>query len=284
MSTLTPELPVKAPVTAPAKAQKPRGKLGDRLLFGYTWAVIIWLCLPIAVMILFGFNDYHGKYNTQWHGFTFKWYQHAFALPEVNNAMKASLIIAVIATVLATALGTLIGLALGRYRFKGQGFTNLVQFAAISSPEIVMGMSLLAFFVQLGFPLGYVTIIIAHVMFSLSFVAVTVRSRVLTLDRSVEEAAKDLGAGGWTTFRLVTLPMIMPGVTAGALLAFAISIDDFVVTNFTAGTVTTFPVDIYGLQGRGGIPAQVNVMGTFIFVGGLLLAAINALASRRRDA
>jgi spermidine/putrescine transport system permease protein len=177
----------------------------------------------------------------------------------------------------------LLGVALGRYRFRGAGTSNLVQFAAISTPEIVMGMSLVTFFVQLDIPLGYLTIIIAHVMFSLSFVAVTVRSRVLTLDRSVEEAAKDLGASAAGTFWLVTLPMILPGVTAGALLAFAISIDDFVVTNFTAGNVETFPLWIWSAQ-RNGLPPQVNVMGTIIFAAGVLLALGNAMAARRRPA
>ncbi|MDT7772220.1 MAG: spermidine/putrescine transport system permease protein, partial [Pseudonocardiales bacterium] len=233
-----------APVQPP-KPPRSRTKLGDRLLLGYTWAVIVWLCLPIGVMILFGFNDVQGRYNNRWHGFTLEWYAHVFDLSGLTNALKASVIIAVVSTLIATALGTLLGVALGRYRFRGAGTSNLVQFAAISTPEIVMGMSLVTFFVQLDIPLGYLTIIIAHVMFSLSFVAVTVRSRVLTLDRSVEEAAKDLGASAAGTFWLVTLPMILPGVTAGALLAFAISIDDFVVTNFTAGNVETFPLWIW---------------------------------------
>lgn len=268
-------------VRAP-KPVKPKSRLGDRLLFAYTWAVILWLCLPIGVMILFGFNQVHGRYNNRWHGFTLRWYQHVFDLSDLTSALKTSLIIAVIATVIATLLGTFIGLALGRYKFRGQGATNLVQFAAISTPEIVMGMSLVTFFVQLNIPLGWVTIIIAHVMFSLSFVAVTVRSRVLTLDRSIEEAAKDLGAGAFTTFRLVTLPMIMPGVISGALLAFAISIDDFIVTNFTAGDVTTFPLWIWSAQ-KNGLPAQVNVMGTLIFVGGILFALVSALTARRRN-
>lgn len=271
-----------AKIRAP-KPAKPRTRLGDRLLFAYTWAVILWLSLPIGVMILFGFNQVHGRYNNRWHGFTLHWYQHVFDLSDLTNALKTSLIIAVIATVIATVLGTLIGLALGRYKFKGQGTTNLVQFAAISTPEIVMGMSLVTFFVQLNIPLGWVTIIIAHVMFSLSFVAVTVRSRVLTLDRSIEEAAKDLGAGALTTFRLVTLPMIMPGVVSGALLAFAISIDDFIVTNFTAGDVSTFPLWIWSAQ-KNGLPPQVNVMGTFIFLGGILFALVSAITSRKRDA
>jgi spermidine/putrescine transport system permease protein len=278
MSTLTASVPA---AVAPKK-EKPR--LGDRLLFLYTWAIIIWLCLPIAVMILFGFNNAPGtgRINYTWKGFTLRWYQHLFDDPALGQSIKASLIIAVAATLIATALGTLIGLALGKYRFRGQGMVNLVQFAAISSPEIVMGTSLVAFFVQTGTGFGYMTVIIAHVMFSLSFVAVTVRSRVLTLDPALDEAARDLGAGPWATFRLVTLPMIMPGVIAGALLAFALSIDDFIITNFTAGKVSTFPLWIWATQ-KNGVPPTVNVMGTIIFAVGLVFAVLSALSARRRD-
>lgn len=285
MTTATTTATTTGPPPAAVKPPRARGRLGDRLLFLYTWVIIIWLCLPIAVMIVFGFNNAHGRYNTKWQGFTLKWYQNLFDLPELTVAIKNSLIIAAFATVIATVLGTLIGLALGRYRFRGQATVNLIQFAAISAPEIVMGSSLLAFFVQLSgvFELGFVTIIIAHVMFSLSFVAVTVRSRVLTLDRSIEEAAQDLGAGALTTFRLVTLPLIFPGVMAGALLAFVLSIDDFIITNFTAGKTGTFPLWIWSSQ-KAGLPPQVNVMGTLIFGVGVLLAVSSALIGRRRKA
>jgi spermidine/putrescine transport system permease protein len=197
--------------------------------------------------------------------------------------MGNSLIVAVFSTLISVVLGTLIGLALGKYRFRGAGTANLVQFAAISAPEIVLASSLLSFFVTLRVPLGLPTIIVAHVMFCLSFVAVTVRSRVLTLDRSIEEAARDLGAGPWATFRLVTLPLIFPGVLAGALLAFAISIDDFVVTSFVSGSTQTFPLWIWSAT-RNGLPPQVDVLGTLIFVFGLLLAAGSALTGRRRPA
>jgi len=260
---------------------KPRGRSGDRLLFGYTWLVILWLCLPIGVMILFGFNNPKGRYNQKWQGFTFKWYGKIFDIPELTRALLTSLAIAVLCMLISAVLGTLIGLALGKYRFRGQGVANLVMFAAISSPEIVMGASLLSFFVTLNTPLGFVTILIAHVMFSLSFVAVVVRSRVLTLDPNIEEAARDLGAGAWDTFWLVTLPMIFPAVLAGGLLAFALSIDDFVITSFNSGSTVTFPLWIWGAT-RVGLPPQVNVMGTLIFVGGVALAIINAATARRR--
>jgi spermidine/putrescine transport system permease protein len=154
-------------------------------------------------------------------------------------------------------------------------------FAVIASPELVMGASLLSLFVLAEVGRGITTILIAHVMFSISFVAVVVRARVLTLDRNVEEAARDLGAGPWTTFRLITMPMIFPAVIAGCLLAFVLSIDDFVITNFTSGTTTTFPLWIWGAT-RFGLPPQVNVMGTLIFAFGILIVIGNSIAARRR--
>jgi spermidine/putrescine transport system permease protein len=257
-----------------------RGTRG-RLLPIWTWAVIAWLCLPIAVMILFGFNDTRGRFNTTWQGFTLKWYGHLFDIPDLTGALRTSLVVAVLTMLIAGVLGTLIGLALGRYRFRGAGALNVVMFAAISCAEIVMGASLLSLFVTFAVPLGFGTILVSHVMFSISFVAVTVRARVMTLDPALEEAARDLGAGTWTTFRLVTLPMIFPGVLAGSLLAFALSIDDFIITNFNSGGTVTFPLWIWGAT-RVGIPPQVNVMGTLIFVAGVLIAVVNALMARRR--
>jgi spermidine/putrescine transport system permease protein len=264
-----------------APARKRHGRFGGTLLHAYTWLIIAWLAAPIGVMILFGFNNPRGRYNQTWQGFTLKWYRHLFSIPDLTSALIRSLIMAVVATLVATTLGTLIGLALGKYRFRGQSAANLVMFATISSPEIIMGASLLSFFITVRIPFGFITVLIAHVMFSLSFVAVVVRSRVLTLDRFVEEAARDLGAGTWATFRRVTLPMIFPGVMAGALLAFALSIDDFVITNFISGQYTTFPLWIWGVT-RVGIPPQVNVMGTLIFAVGVLIAVGNGVLARRR--
>ncbi|MGI8335437.1 ABC transporter permease [Actinomadura scrupuli] len=278
MSTLT-----GAPSADPrARARRRRFPLHGKWLAIYTWLVIIWLCMPIGVMILFGFNDPHGRYNNTWQGFTFKWYGKIFDIPDLTNALVASLVIAFLTMLIAGTIGTMVGLALGRYRFRGQAATNLVMFAAISSPEIVMGASLLSMIVSIGQNPGFVWILVAHVMFSVSFVAVTVRARVMTLDPALEEAARDLGAGTWTTFRLVTLPMIFPGVMAGALLAFALSVDDFVITSFVAGGTTTFPLWIWGAT-KVGIPPQVNVMGTLIFAAGLLLAVGNAMVARRRN-
>jgi spermidine/putrescine transport system permease protein len=265
---------------APAASRRPR-LAGGRMLHAYTWVVIAWLILPILIMIAFGFNDTKGRYNQSWEGFTLKWYGRVFDLDELTRALVISLVVALVTMVVAGALGTGIGYALGRYQFRGSGTVNLVMFATISSPELVMGASLLTLFVSLGVGLGVVTIAIAHIMFSISFVAAVVRARVLTLDRSIEEAAADLGAGPWTTFWRITFPIILPAVFSGMLLAFALSIDDFVVTNFTAGTTTTFPLWIWGAT-RVGLPPQVNVMGTLIFLTGVLIAVVSGARTRSR--
>lgn len=281
MTTLTtPETPKSPDAREKPPAARPRRKVSG--LHVYTLVLIAWLILPIAIMILFGFNDTRSKQNFEWQGFTLKWYRHLFDKSDLTTAVVNSLTIALLSTLITTVLGTFAGLALGRYRFRGKGSTNLVLFMAISCPEIVMGASLLSMFVTLAVQLGFWTIVVSHVMFSVSFVAVTVRARVMTLDRSLEEAARDLGASTWETFRLVTLPMIFPGVLAGSLLAFALSIDDFVITNFTSGGTVTFPLWIWGST-RVGIPPQVNVMGTLIFAAGVLIAVLNAFGGRRRS-
>jgi spermidine/putrescine transport system permease protein len=258
-----------------------RGRIGDRLLHGYTWLVVAWLASPIAVMILFGFNDKKSKSNTTWQGFTLKWYQHLFDVSDLTVALRNSLVIALVSTVITVVIGTMLGLAVGRYRFRGMGTTNFLVFAAISTPELVMGASLLSLFVSGNVPRNANTIIIAHVLFSLSFVVVTVRARVIVLDPALEEAAKDLGASAWGTFRQVTFPSILPGVLAGAMLSFALSIDDYVVTSFVNGSTVTFPLWIVGSV-KTGIPPQVNVMGTLIFGVGVLIAIATAVGARRR--
>jgi spermidine/putrescine transport system permease protein len=269
-----------ASATPPEAIAPRRARLrGGGILHAYTWVVIAWLLLPIVIMIAFGFNDTKGRYNQSWEGFTLKWYGRVFDLDELTKALVISLVVALVTMVVAGGLGTGIGYALGRYRFRGSGSVNLVMFATMSSPELVMGASLLTLFVSLGVGLGAVTIAIAHIMFSISFVAAVVRARVLTLDRSIEEAAADLGADPWTTFWRITFPIILPAVFSGMLLAFALSIDDFVVTNFTAGTTTTFPLWIWGAT-RVGLPPQVNVMGTLIFLAGVLLAVVSSTRTR----
>jgi spermidine/putrescine transport system permease protein len=270
------------PEAAPAPAV-PRGRRRwTRLILpAYTWLMIFYLSLPILVMIVFGFNDTTGRLNLRWQGFTIRWYQDLFQIQALTTALRNSLVIAVISTIITTVIGTMIGIALGRYRFRGKGLYDLVIFSAISAPELVLGASLLSLFVTVQFVRGFVTIIVAHVAFSLAFVAVTVRARVLGLDPALEEAAQDLGADPWTTFRKVTLPLLTPGIVAGGLLAFALSIDDYVVTSFVAGQVETFPLWVFGAT-RIGVPPQVNVMGTLIFLGGVGIAVGNALLARRQ--
>ncbi|WP_131737987.1 ABC transporter permease [Actinomadura roseirufa] len=264
---------------APARRGTPRRRRVDGL-HAYTLLLIGWLILPVAIMIAFGFNDVHGKQNYRWEGFTLRWYAHLLDKDDLVTAVVNSLTIALLSTLLSTVAGTLAGLALGRYRFRGGGATGLLLLMAISCPEVVMGASLLSMFVTFGLPRGYLTILLAHVMFSIAFVAVTVRARVVGLDPAVEEAARDLGAGPWTRFRLVTLPMIMPGVVAGALLAFVLSIDDFVITGFTSGATVTFPLWVYGST-RTGTPPQVNVLGTLIFAVGAVVTAVTARRGAR---
>ncbi|WSA23623.1 ABC transporter permease [Streptosporangium sp. NBC_01755] len=283
MSTGAPDVVNGMDAPAPAGRRSPLNtrRLGDRLLRVYVWLIIAWLFLPIAVMIVFGFNDTQSKSNVTWQGFTLKWWGRLDEYPELVTAVLNSLKIAVLATVITTLIGTLMGLALGRYRFRGQGATNLVMFAAIASPELVMGASLLSLFISAGVQTGFATVVIAHVLFSLSFVAITVRARVIGLDRSIEEAARDLGASTWTTFWRITFPMILPGVVSGALLAFALSIDDFVITQFTSGATQTFPLWIWGAT-RIGVPPQVNILGTLIFAVGVAIAVVNTVNARRR--
>jgi spermidine/putrescine transport system permease protein len=273
---------VETPGTRPRARKRRRSRLlRGRGLHSYTWLIVCWLYLPILVMIAFGFNNTSGKYNFTWQGFTLTWYRHVFALPDLTHALVNSLTIALIATVISTTLGTLVGMALGKYRFRGRGGVDLVLFAAIASPEVVLGSALLSLFLTFNVALGYLTIVICHVMFCIPFVAVTVRARMAGFDHALEEAARDLGASAWTTFRLVTLPLLLPGVMAGALLAFALSIDDYIITSFNAGQTLTFPLWIWGAT-RVGVPPQVNVMGTLIFVVGIGAAVANAFALRRR--
>jgi spermidine/putrescine transport system permease protein len=266
-----------------APASSPRRRRWTRhVLPTYTGIVMLYLATPIFVMIAFGFNDTQGRFNFAWQGFTLEWYRNVFAVPELTTALRNSLTIALISTLVATVLGTLIALALARHRFRGKTGLDLVMFMNIAAPEVVLGASLLALFVTAQIPRGFGTILVTHVMFTISSGAVTIRARLAGFDRSLEEAAQDLGAGPWTAFWKVTFPLIFPGILAGALLAFALSIDDYIITSFVAGQTATFPLWVYGAT-RLGIPPQVNVMGTLIFVGGAALAIGNLLLQRREN-
>jgi spermidine/putrescine transport system permease protein len=249
----------------------PRRSLTAWLLPGYTHLVILWLFMPIFVMILFAFNDTHGKYNLQWTGFTLRWFEHPFSIPTLTSAVLTSLSTATLGMLISTVLGTLMALAFHRYNFRGKTIVDSILVMNIAASEVVIGSALLTLFIAGNVPLGFLTIVLAQVMFSIPFVAVTVRARLAGFDKSLEEAAQDLGASPVETFRLVTLPIILPGVIAAALLAFAICLDDYVITSFVAGNTQTFPLWVYGAT-RLGVPPQVNVIGTFIFLGGVLIS------------
>jgi spermidine/putrescine transport system permease protein len=281
MSTLAPESAPPEPAERPIPRTRRRRKRHRWLLPTWSWLVIVWLSSPIIVMIVFGFNNAKGKTNIRWQGLTLRWYRQLFTIPDLTDALKNSLTIAVIVTILATIMGTMLGVALGRYRFRGSGSVNLLMFANIAAPEVVLGAALLSLFLTIGVPRGYLTIVIAQVMFSIAYVAVTVRARMASVDPALEEAARDLGAGPFSAFFRVVLPVITPGIMAGALLAFALSIDDYIITSFNSGNTVTFPLWVYGAS-RTGVPPQVNVMGTLIFMFGVLLAVSGALINRRR--
>jgi spermidine/putrescine transport system permease protein len=257
------------------------GFVKHHLLTAYAVLVFAYLLIPIAIVILFSFNNPKGRFNYTWQGFTLDNWRNWDAVPGLRSSIGVSLEVAALTSIAATALGTLIALALVRYRFRGRGTTNLLIFLPMSSPEIVLGASLLTLFLSGSVPLGFGTILIAHVMFSISYVVVTVKARLIGFDRHLEEAAMDLGANEWATFRKVTLPLIAPAVLAAALLVFALSVDDFVITNFNAGTTVTFPLFVWGAA-RVGAPPQVNVIGSAIFVIALSVMIVNVIVQTRR--
>ena len=255
-----------------------------QLLTVYALLAFAYLLVPIAIVILFSFNHPSGRFNYVWEGFTLDNWRQWDGVPGMRSAIELSVEIAALSSICATVLGTLIALALVRYGFRGRGATNLLIFLPMSSPEIVLGASLLTLFLTMSsvFTLGFWTIFIAHVMFCISYVVVTVKARLIGFDRHLEEAAMDLGANEFVTFQKVTLPLIAPAILAGALLSFALSIDDFVITNFVAGSNVTFPLFVWGAA-RVGAPPQVNVIGTAIFAVAVLGMLANVLVQIRRS-
>jgi spermidine/putrescine transport system permease protein len=246
-------------------------------------AALIYMFLPIAIVLLFSFNNPSGKFNFTFTKFTWDNWLHPCQPAGMCDAVGVSLKLGALATVLSTILGTLVAFALVRYRFRGRDATNLLIFLPMATPEVVMGSSLLALFINIGATQGFLTILIAHVLFCVSFVVVTVKARIATLDPALEQAAMDLYAGPFQTFRRVTLPLVMPGIVAGALLAFSLSFDDFIITNFNAGTTVTFPMYVWGISLRG-VPPQVNVIGSLMFLVALALVLGSQLFRRARPA
>jgi spermidine/putrescine transport system permease protein len=253
----------------------------------YALFVVAYLLLPIAVVIMFSFNDPKGRFNYVWQGFTLDNWLEWDSVLGIRDAVVTSIEIGLLATFVATVLGTLVAIAIVRHEFRGRGSTNLLVFLPMSTPEIVLGASLLTLFLNTTaiFQLGFWTIFIAHVMFIISFIVVTVKARLIGFDRHLEEAAMDLGANEWTTFRKVTLPLLAPAMLAAALLGFALSLDDFVITYLNAGPEQTFPVFVWGIA-RVAVPPQVNVIASAIFLIAIAFALGNALwqvrAARRQ--
>jgi spermidine/putrescine transport system permease protein len=255
----------------------------SKLLGLWAGLALLYLFLPIFIVVLFSFNDPNGRFNLTWQGFTLKHWEHPLSVSGLGTAMSKSLEIAVISTALAVALGTFMALALVRYQFRGRKATDMFVFLPLATPEVVLGAALLGLFLTMNIETGFTTIVIAHTMFNVSYVVVTVKARLEGMDLHIEEAAMDLGANEWTTFRKVTLPLIAPGVAAAGLLAFALSIDDFVITNFNAGQTVTFPLFIYGAA-RQGIPPEVNVLATMLLIAALALMFLNLVWQRRKAA
>ena len=245
-------------------------------------AVLFYLLLPNIVVLIFSFNNPNGRYNYEWVRFSTKAWEHPCASPGLCSSLGLSLQIGIVAAILSTILGTMVAFALGRYRFRGRASTNLLVFLPMATPEVVMGSSLLTLFIAMGVPTGRLTILIAHIMFCISFVIVTVKARIAALDPRLEQAAADLYANAYQAFTKVTLPLVAPGIAAGALLAFSLSFDDYIITNFNASpSSVTFPMYVWGAAQRG-TPVQINVIGTVMFLVALVAVAGAQLVSQRR--
>ncbi len=256
-------------------------KLGDLALRIGAAFTLLFLFLPILVIIVFSFNDPAGKFNYTWQGFTLDNWAHPFKYPALAQALKMSLNVAAVSTAIALVLGTLVAVALVRQRFRGRGAVDTFMVLPLTSPEVVMGASLLTLFLSMGWATGYVTIVIAHVAFQISFIAMTVRARIRGFDWTLEDASLDLGAGPVRTFFKVTLPLIVPGIVAAAMLSFALSLDDFIITYFVSGSTVTYPLYVNAAT-KAAVPPQINVLATAILLISLTLLVVGTLYRRKR--
>ena len=283
-SSMAPAAKVESATALPQRAVS----LTERLLQVNLWLVFIFFYAPIAVLIIFSFNS--GRVVSQWEGFSLAWYTKLFSNRDIGLALYNSMVVAGVSTVISTIMGTLVALGMERFDFRGKLSMDSMLYLPIIIPDIAMAVMLLLFFVQagqllarigFGFSLGLGTIILAHVAFNISYVAVVVRARLADFDKSLEEAARDLYANEWNTFRHVTLPLIMPGILGGALLAFTISLDDFVVTFFTSGPgSTTLPLRIYSMV-KTGITPEINALSTLMLLASMVLV-LGSLALQRK--
>lgn len=266
---------------AAPKRVRPRTKWGDVSLRIVAGLVLLYLFLPIMVIVLFSFNDPAGKFNYTWQGFTLDNWADPFKYPALTDALKLSLNIAFVSTLIALVLGTLLAIALVRQRFRGYRAVDTFMILPLTAPEVVMGASLLTLFLDFGWAAGYTTILIAHVAFEVSFIAMTVRARVRGFDWTLEDASMDLGASPTRTFFKVTLPLIVPGIVAAGMLSFALSLDDFIVTYFVSGSTVTYPLYVNAAV-KAAVPPQINVLATAILVVSLLLLAAGTLYRRKK--
>jgi spermidine/putrescine transport system permease protein len=264
--------------TIPVQARLSRW-FGRNLIRIYAFFGFTYLFIPVAYTFAFSFND-AGRLNLSWQGFTFENWLNPCGAPEICTALGNSIKIGLLATVFSTILGTMIAFAIGRYAFKGRSTSNLLIFLPMATPEIVLGASLLSLFLVFQINPGFWPTVVAHVVFCISFVVVTVKARIASLDPRLEQAAMDLYANELQTFRRVTLPLVAPGIAAAALLAFSLSFDDFIITNFNSGTLTTFPEFVYISAARG-IPAQANVIGSAMFFSALAIVIVGQFVSKK---
>ncbi|MGB3486447.1 MAG: ABC transporter permease [Mycobacterium sp.] len=258
-----------------------RLKFGDIALRVIAGLVLLYLFIPIAVIVAFSFNNPQGKFNYTWQGFTLDNWADPFKYPPLTAALKLSLNVAAVSTAIALVLGTLLAIALVRQRFRGDRLVDGFLVLPLTAPEVVMGASLLVLFLDLSWPAGYTTIIIAHIAFQVSFIAMTVRARVRGFDWTLEDASMDLGASPARTFFKVTLPLIVPGIVAAAMLSFALSLDDFIVTYFVSGSSVTYPLFVNAAV-KAAVPPQINVLATAILVISLILIGVGTLYRRKR--
>jgi spermidine/putrescine transport system permease protein len=257
------------------------GKFGDIVLRVIAGLVMLYIFLPIFVIVLFSFNHPAGKFNYTWQGFTLDNWANPFKYPALTKAMQMSIEVAALSTLIAVVLGTLLAIALVRQRFRGSKLVETFLVLPLTAPEVVMGASLLTLFLDLGWATGFGTILIAHVAFEISFIAMTVRARVRGFDWTLEDASMDLGASPSRTFFKVTLPLIIPGIVAAAMLSFALSLDDFIITYFVSGSTVTYPLFVNAAV-KAAVPPQINVIATAILLISLVLLAAGTLYRRKR--
>ena len=268
-------------LTSPGRSFRGSFKLGDFALRFAAGLTLLFLFLPIMVIIVFSFNNPKGKFNYTWQGFTLENWAHPFKYPALTQALKLSLNVAAVSTAIALVLGTLVAVALVRQRFRGRTAVDSFMVMPLTSPEVVMGASLLTLFLSMGWATGYLTVVLAHVAFEISFIAMTVRARIRGFDWTLEDASLDLGAGPARTFFKVTLPLIVPGIVAAAMLSFALSLDDFIITYFVSGSTVTYPLYVNAAT-KAAVPPQINVLATGILLISLIILAVGTLYRRKR--